>query len=89
MVDQWGGLVEKSRKWLKEQTAAQDLKVGRKGLMDWARDQASKLVIHRTLWWRLKRTYSDLQVRTSKVDPLQVAEPDSAFGRILRFVPRL
>ncbi len=42
MVDQWGGLVEKSRKWLKEQVAAQDLKVGRKNLMDWARDQASK-----------------------------------------------
>jgi hypothetical protein len=42
MVDQWGGLLEKSRKWLKEQAAAQDLKVGRKGLMDWARDQASK-----------------------------------------------
>jgi hypothetical protein len=43
MVDQWGGLVEKSRKWLKEQTAAQDLKVGRLGLMDWARNQPSKL----------------------------------------------
>ena len=43
MVDKWGGLVEKSRKWSREQAAAQDLKVGRKGPMDWARDQASKL----------------------------------------------
>lgn len=38
-----GGLVEKSRKVLKEQMAAQDVKVGRKGLVDRARDQASKL----------------------------------------------
>jgi hypothetical protein len=42
MVDQWGGLVEKSRKWLKEQAAAQDLKVGRKRLMDRVRDQVNK-----------------------------------------------
>lgn len=28
MVDQWGGLVEKSRNWLKEHAAARDLKVG-------------------------------------------------------------
>lgn len=42
MVDQWGGLVEKSRNWLKEHAAARDLNVGRKGLMDWARDQAGK-----------------------------------------------
>jgi hypothetical protein len=33
MVDQWGGLVENSRKGLKEQAAAQDLKVGRKHLI--------------------------------------------------------
>lgn len=43
MVDQWGGLLEKDRKWLKEQAAARDLKMGRKCLMDRARDQASKL----------------------------------------------
>ena len=43
MVDQWGGLVVKSREWLKKQAAVQDLKVGRKGLVDWARDQVSKL----------------------------------------------
>lgn len=42
MVDQCGGFEEKSRKWLKELAAAQDLKVGRKHLINWAHDQANE-----------------------------------------------
>lgn len=41
MSDLWSGLVEKSREWLKEQGASRDLKVGRKGLMEWARECVS------------------------------------------------
>lgn len=50
MVDQWGGLVEKSRNGLNEQPAAQDLNVGRKRLMDRARDQANKIRIPEEIW---------------------------------------